>query len=44
MSSLLTAFLMTGKTKPVSFQQRKRIPHHNQAFLVLKTHKIPSSS
>jgi hypothetical protein len=32
------------KTKPVSFQQRKRIPHHNQAFPVLKIHKIPSSS
>ncbi len=32
------------RTKPISFQQRKRIPHHNQAFPVLKTHKIPSSS
>jgi hypothetical protein len=32
------------KIKPVSFQQRKRTPHNNQAFPVLKTHKIPSSS
>jgi hypothetical protein len=32
------------KTKPVSFQQRKRIPYHNRAFPVLKTHIIPSSS
>ncbi len=32
------------KTKPVLFQQRKRIPHHNWAFPLLKTHKIPSSS
>jgi hypothetical protein len=36
--SLMSRFLMapsvTGKTKPVSFQQRKRIPHHSQAFPV----------
>jgi hypothetical protein len=32
------------KTKPVSFQQRKRILHHSKAFPELKTHKIPSSS
>ncbi len=41
---LLTAPLVTGNTKPVSFQQRKRMPHHSWAFPVLKTHKIPSSS
>jgi hypothetical protein len=32
---------MTGKTKPVSLQQKKRIPHHNQAFPVLKHTKYP---
>jgi hypothetical protein len=41
MSRLLTALQMAGKPKPASFHQRKRIPHHNQAFPVLKTHKIP---
>ncbi len=41
MSRLLTALQMAEKTKPVSFHQRKRIPHHNRAFPVLKTHKYP---
>jgi hypothetical protein len=39
---LFVGTLEDWKAKLVSFQQRKRIPHHSQAFSVLKTHKIPS--
>jgi hypothetical protein len=37
----LDGILMAGKIKPVSFHQRKRIPHHNQAFPVQKHTKYP---
>jgi hypothetical protein len=38
---LLDGTLDDWKTKQISFQQRKRIPHHNQAFPVQKHTRYP---